>query len=275
VTDEPTPDADFAAQLARINARRTARGLAPIVERDPDVACRELRLQRAAGQSIAAVLHGLDDGIAQAFDAFEAEADPLGLPAAVAELAVQLVAPDERERVAGAAAAVVDAWRTSPQASAILEPGEDPAAAVCRIRGSIELAVWRVCDAVTRALTDVGVDNLRERLGMTLVAYSAAHSDDPHYEDRLRRAACQRELADQTAATGLHRLADRLARAENELRPWLPPLHVFERVGPIKTRHPDPADRDALIADLRAELALLADVPYLPGTDEPLGGTDG
>jgi hypothetical protein len=238
-----------------------------IAERDPEESRRELRVQRAAGQAIAAVLHGLDAGVAQAFDAFEAEADPLGLPASVGKLAVWLVAPDERERVTEAATAVVRAWRTSPQASTILEPGEDPAAVVRRLRGGIELAVWRVCDAVTGALTDVGVDNLRERLGTTLAAYSAARSDDPDYEDRLRRAACEHALANLTGARRLHKLAHRLARAENRLRPWLPLLHVYDRVGPIIERQHEPIDRDALIADLQAELVLLAGVPYLFSDD--------
>jgi hypothetical protein len=273
VTDEPTPDnADFAAQLARINARRAARGFVPIVERDPDESRRELRMQRAGGQALAAVLHGLDVGIAQAFDAFEAEADPLGLPAAVAELAVSLVPPDEREQVAEAANTVVDAWRTSPLASPILGPGEDHDAVVRRIRGSIELAVWRVCDAVTRPLTDVGVDNLRERLDTALIPWSCTRSDDPHYEDRLRRIACLQALGRLKDAADMRAIADELARRENYRRPWLPPQHVNARVGPIMDRHPDPADRDALIADLEAELALLADVPYLPD-DEPIGGT--
>lgn len=61
---DPHPHADTGhTQLARINARRAARGLAPIVERQPDVVRRELRMQCAAGQAIAAVLHGLDAGV--------------------------------------------------------------------------------------------------------------------------------------------------------------------------------------------------------------------
>lgn len=246
-----------------------------IAERDPDVARHEIRMQCAAGQALAAVLNGLDAGIDQAFDAFEAEADPLGLPAAVGKLAAWLVAPDERERVTEAATAVVRAWRTSPRASTILAPGEDPAAVVRRIRGGIELTVWRVCDAVTRTLTDVGVENLRDRLGtVVLAAFYDCGSSDPDYEDRLRRAACQHALANLTGATGLHTLAHRLARAENRLRPWLPLLHVFDRVGPIIDRQPEPIDPHALIADLQAELSLLAGVPYLFG-DEIEERTDG
>lgn len=114
----------------------------------------------------------------------------------------------------------------------MLEPGENPVAAVRRIRGGI-------------------------------VAYSAARSDDPHYEDRLRRAACHHALAGLTGARGLHTLAHRLARAENGRRAWLPPLHVFDRVGPIIERQPDPIGHLALIADLQADLVLLAGVPYL------------
>jgi hypothetical protein len=239
-----------------------------ITEREPAEARREIRMRCAAGQALAAVLNGLDDGIAQAFDAFEAEADPLGLPASVGKLAVWLVAPDDRERVTEAATAVVRAWRTSPQASAILGPGEDPAAVVRRIRGGIELTVWRVCDAVTRALTDVGVENLRDRLGtVVLAAFYECGSSDPDYEDRLRRAACHHALGDLMGARGLHTLAHRLARAENQRRPWLPLLHVFDRVGPIIDRQPEPIDRDTLIADLQAELNLLAGVPYLFGND--------
>lgn len=266
------PEAD--AAIARVNARMRAAGREVTTGvRHPDEVRAEVRRASAAARALSHAMQGSDAGVAAAFDEWESEADPIGLPAAVAA-SVAMTPAGAHPALSGAVSAVVAAWGGSAAADVTLQPGEEPAAAVRRLRGGIERAVWHIAAAAAAALPDGGRD-LAERLAGWLAGHTWARPGDPHYEGRLRRAACMMWLGQLTADRGMCGLAHELARRENRCRPWLPVVHVFDRISPILERcGPNPAAA-AVVAELRAELALLDAVPYLP--DEPdavIGGTD-
>ncbi|EFG75187.1 hypothetical protein HMPREF0591_4865 [Mycobacterium parascrofulaceum ATCC BAA-614] len=264
-------DAEADAAITRVNAIRAhhSQPHVPSTVRDPDDARAELRRVCAAARALSHAMQGSDAGVAMAFDAYECEADPVGLPGAVAA-AVAMTPAGIGSAVSAAVSAAVAAWRGSAEADTALQRGEEPTAAVRRIRGGIERAVWHISSAATAALPDGGRD-LAERLDGWLAGHTWARAGAPDYEGRLRRAACMMMLGQLTADAGMCGLAHELARRENRCRPWLPIAHVFDRMAFIVERLGGNPPAGAVIAELRAELALLDGVPYLPDDNGTTG----
>lgn len=279
--DDAHAEAD--AAIARVNAIRARSGQPPVPStvRNPEEVRAEVRRMNAAARALLSAMRmqapdtdlasAFDDrGLAAAFDAYECEADPLGLPAAVAGAAAAMAPPSAHSGVSVAVSAAVAAWRAEPASDTALQPGEAPAVALRRIRGGIERAAWHIARAAAAAMTPAERGCLSQRIDGWLSVHGGISPGDPHYEDRLRRAACMMLLGRLTADAGMCVLAHELARRENRCRPWLPIAHVFDRTAFIADRHGANPPAGAVIADLRAELALLEAVPYLP--DEPNDG---
>lgn len=236
----------------------------PAAEHDPDEARADIRRTNAAVRALSHAMQGSDAGVAAAFDAYECEADPLGLPAAVAAVAAGMTPSEVQPAVRVAVDAAVTAWRASGESDVAMGPHESPEQAVRRIRGGIERAVWSISAAATSVLSDAGRLELADRLDGWLAGHAWVRPADPHYEDRLRRAACMMMLAEIQADAVMGAVAHELARRENRCRAWLPTTTVFDRASFIQDRHgPNPPAR-VVIDDLCAELVLLEAVPYLP-----------
>jgi hypothetical protein len=92
---------------------------------------------------------------------------------------------------------------------------------------------------------------------------------DRDFDDRCRRAGAMNALGQIRGDTAMRQIAVELALRECFRRPGLTPATVFRSVEPIVDAHR--YDAAACDAALVAELARVADVPYLPDDDKPGG----
>lgn len=248
----------------------------PAADRNPDDVRAEIRRTNAAARALLSAMRmqfpdtelpsAFDDrGLAAAFDAYEREADPLGLPDAAAITAAGMSPSSAGAAVEAAADTAVQAWRFRGDADPLTRPDEMDAEAVNRIRGGVELAVQAIARGAASVLSEAGRLELVARLDAWLSTHGWVRPGDEHYEDRLRRAGCMMVLGQIEADIEMYGLGHELARREKRCRPWLPTAHVVDRAYTFIGDQLGPNPSAAAVIDLlRAELALLADVPYLP-----------
>jgi hypothetical protein len=226
VTDEPTPDADFAEQLARISARRAARGLGPIVERDPDESRREWCQQHAAATAVYWGLAGIEPGIVAAVNyAATFGTGVHQLPRAIANTIFDSMDPDTNVR----------GWL----ALALHERAKEAEAH----RVGAEGALSKMC----RAVGDVLPEDARERLMQRLVG------GDMDFWLRCRRASAMVALGLLRNDLDLQEVAMELVIRECHEKPALTPGVIFGVSGPIRHAYRD--DAAGLDAALVAEIA--------------------
>ena len=278
--DDPTE----AAALARVNAIRAARGLPPIVERDPNMVRRDLIDDRDAAMIAVAVLRreGAGFNVPDAIDAATAGFGPEVfdvMPHAVAVAIRDRLPAEHRPAVVDALDEVLELFESTPGGWA-----------------HAQLCVHRIADTVRAALTasvaaegSGAVDHiigqpvpepadqfaaaadfaagivyadliaaLQDYLAAMVSLPAAAEIDDTAHETRCRRASVMNALAQVRGDTDMQEEAVRLALIVCHDRPDMRPSDVF-RVGTPPLLLPADATPAEVDAALVAELATIAD----------------
>jgi hypothetical protein len=277
--DDPQGD----AAVARVNALRAARGLPPIVERNPDDDRAELIADRDLMMIAVAVLHrpGCGATVPDALDATlgdKPDAAAFDLPPGVARVILDRV--DHRHR-----AAVIDVLDAE-----LTGFTERVATASENVRGLAHLTVDRLACAIRPAIaTSIASDvaagfigtareadddhlaqaadfaagiaytDLIDRLRADLETMSGLHVDpeivDPGHDTRCRRASVLNALAQLRGDDDMQSEAVRLALIVCHARPDLRPSEVFRAGAPVLLLPADatPAEVDAaLCAELQS-----------------------
>jgi hypothetical protein len=156
MTDTPDDPDDDA--LERINAIRRARGLQPIVERDPAVRA-EMGRTRDALAVLLWAMRRQDPGFAAAVDIVAEDPEALAvLPDTVAiAIAGHIADPDARAAANASTLTVLLEWRARDD---------------WQNRGVIELALWRLAGVVWVVLSDTARDVFNEALFEHLRIYA-------------------------------------------------------------------------------------------------------
>lgn len=278
--DDPT-EADA---LARVNRLRAARGLEPIVERDPVLVRRELIDDRDALMIAVAALRreGTGHTVPAAIDAATAGFGPEifdMLPTAVAAAIWQRLPAEHEPAVVEALDDVLYAFEDGDGGWAlaqlcvhrIADTVRNVLAASIAAEGSgaidhtTGLPVPEPVDQLAAAADFAAgfvcadlIDLLQDSLGTMVGLPVVAEATDPGHEMRCRRAAVMNALAQHRGDADMQEESVRLALIVCHARPDLRPSDVFRDGAPVLILPADatPAEVDAALC---TELAAIAD----------------
>lgn len=279
----PDPDPQGDAAVARINALRAARGLPPIVERDPRAVRADLVTDRDAAMIAVAVLRRESAG-AMVPDAIEAATAGSGsevfdaLPYAVAVAIRDRLPGEHRSAVLDALDEVLERFKNGPggwaQAHLCVHGMADTVRATLTVSvvadgsGAVDHATGQpvpepadqLAIAAEFAAAIVYADlvaALEDYLGAMVGLPVVAEADDTGHEIRCRRASVMSALAQLRGDAAMQEEAVRLALIVCHDRPGLRPSDVF-RVGAPVLLLPVDATPPEVDAALCAELESIA-----------------
>ena len=246
--DDPIGD----AAVARVNAIRAARGLPPIVERDPAEVRRDVRTDATATGALWFGLAYLDIGFAAAVSHASTPCaccpdDPgwAAMPGAVYRAAAARLDVDALARVHA-----VPHIRAASEMVPVCCAGD---------RVEVELRVWRIINGLRDVLTDAEVETLRLR----------CVDGDHDFELRCLRAGLISALGQITSDDDMMTTAATLAIREGRERPnaGLTSSAVWCVAAPFVNRHGMDVAPDTLVEILRDELVHVDGLMVYPDVD--------
>jgi len=278
--DDPT-EADA---LARVNRIRAARGLPPIIERDPNLVRRDLIDDRDAAMIAVAVLRreGAGFNVPDAIDAATAGFGPEvfdAMPNAVATAIRDRLPAHHRPAVVDALDEVLEQFEDGPGGWAHAQlcvhriadtvRGALTASLIAEGSGAIDHITGRpvpepadqLAAAAESAAGIVYADliaALQDYLAAMVALPASTAAGDPSHDTRCRHAAVLNALAQLRGDTDMQEEAVRLALIVCYHRPDMRPSDVFRAGQPVLLLPADatPAEVDAALV---AELAAIAD----------------